>query len=231
VPLSNTPLPAASETETARIEAEYYTDPLCCWSWAFEPHLERLDAEFGDRLVWRYRMGGMVADWAHYNDPLNDVTRPIQMGPVWIQVRCITGLPLDERVWFEDPPGSSYPACLAFKAAEAQSQEAAERYLQRMRTAFMTERRNIARPEVLQALAEEIAEEYPRLLDAARFAEDLNSPETAAAFREDIKQARYLGLGRFPALTLRRAGAPGIILVGYRPYEALERALRPLLVS
>ena len=65
------------------IEIVYYTDPLCCWSWAFEPHWRRLREEFGGALDWRYRMAAMIADWNSYNDPLNSVNRPVQMGPIW----------------------------------------------------------------------------------------------------------------------------------------------------
>jgi hypothetical protein len=44
----------------ARIELVYYTDPLCCWCWAFEPHWRRLRAEVGSALDWPYRLAGMI---------------------------------------------------------------------------------------------------------------------------------------------------------------------------
>ena len=58
-------------------------------------------------------------------------------------------MPIDDRIWVEDPPTSSYPACIAIKAAELQSAEAADLYLGWLRHAVMTQRRNIARREVL----------------------------------------------------------------------------------
>ena len=30
------------EAESVSLSIEYYTDPLCCWSWAFEPQWRRL---------------------------------------------------------------------------------------------------------------------------------------------------------------------------------------------
>jgi hypothetical protein len=54
---------------------------LCCWSWALEPHWRRLRDEFGAALACRYRMAAMIAGWDSYNDPLNTVSRPVQMGP------------------------------------------------------------------------------------------------------------------------------------------------------
>jgi len=62
------------------IEIEYFTDPLCCWSWAMEPGLRRLRSEFGDAIALRSRMGGMLLDWRRFSDPLNAVYRPAQMG-------------------------------------------------------------------------------------------------------------------------------------------------------
>jgi putative protein-disulfide isomerase len=45
------------------------------------------------------------------------------------------------------------------------------------------------------------------------------------ALRDDIKEARCRGIGRFPTLTLRAPTGAGVVLVGYRPYEALRAAL------
>lgn len=42
------------------------------------------------------------------------------MAPQWIEVHHLTGMPLDPSLWLSDPPASSLPACLAFKAAEQQ---------------------------------------------------------------------------------------------------------------
>lgn len=206
------------------IDVTYYTDPLCAWSWAFEPQWRRLRFEYGPRLRWQYRMGGLLPSWNGFDDPLNDVTRPIQMGPLWVQVRHTSGMPLDDRLWFEDPPASSYPACLAVKAAGLQSPWAAEVYLRRAREVVMTERRNISRPDVLEALADEVAALHPGVLDPARFRRDLNGEEARAAFRNDLMDARYRRIERFPALTVQ-AGGHGVVLYGYRPYAALLEAV------
>lgn len=219
----------------ATVEAVYYTDPLCAWSWGFEPQLRRLRYEYGGALTWRTRMGGLIPGWDRFHDPLNAVSRPLQMGPVCVEVRHRTGQPLDDLMWVEDPPASSYPACLAVKAAGLQSHEAGEALLRRIREAAMTERRNVADGRVLLALASEVAASQPGLLDADRFEHDRGGPEAAAAFRDDLREGRYLGLTRFPALTLHRAdggvgdaeGGEGrvLLLVGYRPYDVLRRAL------
>jgi predicted DsbA family dithiol-disulfide isomerase len=205
----------------------YFTDPLCSWSWAFEPQWRRLRVECGDQLTWRYHMAGMISDWQQYSDPLNDVNRPVQMGPQWYQVRTLSGMPLEERLWYEDPPASSFPGCIAVKAAERQGPVAGERYLRLLREAVMLRRRNIARREIRVAIAEELAALLPGF-DAGRFAADLDNPAVLQVFREDIKEVRYRNIGRFPTLFLQPRTGPAIMLVGYRPYEALRTALTTL---
>lgn len=208
---------------------EYYTDPLCSWSWAFEAQWRRLCYEYAGQLGWRYRMGGLLADWQSYADPFNDIHKPAQMGPQWFQVSDISGMPLDDRLWRIDPPDSSYPACLAVKAAERQGMEVAERYLRRLREAALLECRNIARQDVLFTLAQETAEQSSRHpFDPERFRADFAAPEVVEAFRQDLRDAAYSDIGRFPTLILHRRGASSIMLVGYRPYEALLAALKHL---
>ena len=53
------------------LEIIYYTDPLCCWSWAFEPQWRRLLFELKDKISYRYCMGGLLPRWKNYNDSVN----------------------------------------------------------------------------------------------------------------------------------------------------------------
>lgn len=209
------------------IEVTYYTDPLCCWSWAMEPHWRRLCREFGAQLTWRYRMGGLLADWQSYEDPLNSVSRPAQMGPLWYQASSASGVPIDARIWEDDPPATSYPACVAVKAAERQGAEMGEVYLRRLREAVMRERRNPARRAVLLELADEVADMSSATtpLSVDRFRDDLDSPGVLESFRDDLKDTRYRGIGRFPTLIFRPAVGRNVAVVGYRTYQMLRDAL------
>ncbi len=210
---------AGAETS---IFVEYYTDPLCSWSWAFEAPWRYLRYACDRHLEWCYRMGGLLADWSSYHDPFQDIRNPSQMGPQWFQVQEISGMLLDYQIWNIDPPTSSYPTCMAFKAAECQGQTEAENYLRRLREAVMLQRRNITHQDILLAVAEETS------LDLSRFRDDLTSQATLAAFRQDMRDAAYYSIGRFPTLILHRADGRGIVLTGYRPYDALQSALEYL---
>lgn len=220
----------AEAVEGTVVFVEYFTDPLCSWSWAFEAQWRRLRYECAGRLGWRYRMGGLIADWQSYDDPFNDIRNPAQMGPQWFQVHQISGMPLDECIWRSDPPSSSYPACIAVKAAECQGQETAEVYLRRLREAAMMECLNVARQDILLAVAQQTARESAgsSAFDLDRFCADLSMPEPVEAFRQDLRDAAYHGIGRFPTLILRGIDGRGIVLVGYRPYDALCAALEHL---
>jgi putative protein-disulfide isomerase len=61
-PSSHPMLLAFDQPTTTPLLIEYYTDPLCPRSWAFEPHWQRLRAEFGHHFAWCYRLGGLLMD-------------------------------------------------------------------------------------------------------------------------------------------------------------------------
>ena len=171
-------------------------------------------------------MGGLLPDWNTFNDPLNSVSRPQQMGPLWMEAKHISGMPIQHSVWVENPPKSSFPACIAVKCATLQSADATEAYLRRCREAVMLDGKNIAEQQVLLGIANELARERPQLLDAERFQKDWKTGAGKETFREDLQAVKLHNFGRFPTLTIQQPGKPGVVIVGYRPYEVLLEALK-----
>lgn len=220
--------------EADRIVIEYYTDPLCCWSWAFEPHWQKLLHEFSGHINYSYLMGGLIPNWQNYQDPMNSINRPGQLGPLWMEAGQTTNTLIDPSIWVDDPPASSYPACIAVKSAEMQSKAAGEKYLYKLREAVMVNKQNIAKPEVLAAIAQKLSEENPQLFNYNQFLEDISGEKSLQLFRNDLQKVRYNQIGRFPTLTIHKPGKTGVILTGYRPYEVLLQAIAvvaPELVS
>jgi predicted DsbA family dithiol-disulfide isomerase len=125
-----------------------------------------------------------------------------------------------------DPHWSTWPACIAVKAAGLQGAAVAERYLRRLRRAALTERIQVQREEAQLALAHDV-----RGLDLAAFRADLGGPRAAAAFRDDLATCRSYGVSGFPTMLFQPAGtepdrrARPILVNGYRPLESLERVL------
>jgi putative protein-disulfide isomerase len=204
-----------------RIRITFYTDPLCCWSWAFEPHWRALLAKFGDQISYSYVMGGMIPKWGSYNDPLNSVTKPIQMGPVWMHASEITHVKMNHTIWALDPPESSYPPCIAVKTAELQSARAAEKYFLDIRKAMMDDGINISQERNLLEIARQTSlDEF----DLDLFIKDWRKGNGKEAFREDLKKTKFHGIGRFPTLTFQNRDGYGTMIIGYRPYKILEEA-------
>jgi putative protein-disulfide isomerase len=213
------------------IEITYYTDPLCCWSWGFEPQWRKLQYQLKGNITVRYVMSGLLPSWKNYNDPLFSVSRPLQMGPVWLEASRLSGMRIHDRLWVEDPPASSYPACIAVKCAELQSVEAGEKYLRLSREAVMLHGRNIAKQEVLVQLAIELEAKSPGLIDIGRFVQELTNNNGIEAFRKDWQDVQNRGINRFPTLIIKAEAKQPIMITGYRPYPVLLDGVKQMLTS
>jgi len=204
-----------------QIKISFYTDPLCCWSWAFDQHWRRLLQNYSDQITYDYVMGGLISRWDNYNDPLNSVSKPIQMGPVWMHASEVTHVKMKHGIWATDPPHSSYPPSIAFKTVELQSKEAADEYLLIIRKALMEDAVNISKKENLFALAREINNlEF----DFATFESDWKAENGHKPFLQDLQKTKFYSIGRFPTLTFQNSDGDGIMITGYRPYVALNEA-------
>jgi putative protein-disulfide isomerase len=155
------------------VHVTYYTDPACPWSWAAEPGLRRLQAEFGDSLEITYVMGGLAREFR----------KPVETMRHVLDAAEASGMPVDPRVWLDAPPRSSYPACLAVKAAAEQRLDGP--YLRLVREGMMAGRRALDTPDALT----DVARQVPGL-DVDRFGIDLRSNAITEAFGADIERAR-----------------------------------------
>jgi predicted DsbA family dithiol-disulfide isomerase len=151
----------------------YYTDPACPWSWAAEPVVRRIEGEFGDGVSITYVMGGLAREFR----------RPAETAVHVLDASAASGMPVDARLWLDDPPRSSHPACLAVVAAREQG--LAGPALRRLRDGLMLERRRLDTPDALVD-----ARRAVRGMDAARLRRDLGSSATIERFGEDLERVR-----------------------------------------
>jgi predicted DsbA family dithiol-disulfide isomerase len=158
------------------VEVRYYTDPACSWSWGSEPKLRRLMWEFGDGLRFTWVMGGLARTFDRA-DLFSEMA-------TWLDAAAESGMPIDPRLWTRNPISSSYPGCLAVKAAAEQGSDAAYRYLRRLREGLMTERKKLDHPDAL------VGEAGPTGLDMERFRIDLASNAITEAFAADLEAVR-----------------------------------------
>ena len=155
------------------VRTYYFTDPACPWSWALEPTVRRLAHDYGQSLSVTYVMAGMARE---FGDAGSLVRESLEAG-------AASGMPVDPRLWFEGAPKSSYPACIAVKAASEQGDPAP--YLRRLREGFLCRRRRL---DGAEALLEEAR--VTGGLDLDRFRIDLSSHAVLEAFGADLERAR-----------------------------------------
>jgi hypothetical protein len=133
--------------------------------------------EFGDELEITYVMGGLARE---FEDDLSALVI------TWLDHVAESGMPLDPRVWHDDGVRSTYPACIAFKAAQEQGSAGSERYLRVLREGFMCHGRKLDGPEAL------VAEARRAGLEASRFRIDLESNAILEAFANDLEETRAI---------------------------------------
>ena len=166
-------------------------------------------------------MGGLLPAWNSFHDPLHAVSRPAQLGPVWMHAQQTTGVPINYNIWAKDPPASSYPSCIAVKCAGLQSFHAAEQYLRMAREAVMKDGLNIAKRDVLIQVAWQIATNGPGLLNVDQFIKDFDEGKGYEPFRQDLHDTQIQHIARFPALIIRQHAKRTVMVTGYRTSAAL----------
>ena len=133
--------------------------------------------EFGEGVEITYVMGGLARE---FEDDLSSLVIE------WLDVAADSGMPLDPRVWHGHGVRSTYPACIAFRAAAEQGRDAATRYLRVLREGFMCHGRKLDGPEAL------VTEARRAGLDSQRFRIDLESNAILEAFGGDLEETRTI---------------------------------------
>jgi predicted DsbA family dithiol-disulfide isomerase len=175
------------------VRVRFHTDPACPASWALEPLRRRLIVEFGADLSITYVMGGVARE---YGAPHEARVRE------WLELAGRSGMPVDPRIWWDGPLRSSYPACIAVKAAAEQGSEAEERYLRTLREGILCFRRKLDGREALMEEARRSG------LDMTRFRVDVDSHAILEAFGADLDATRSLPDQPVPALVFGGDGEP-----------------------
>jgi predicted DsbA family dithiol-disulfide isomerase len=209
------------------LEVVEYTDPYCTWCWGSEPILRRIQEVYGDQVKIDYKMGGLVENMDTFFDPSNMIGGHDwykQVARHWLEASQRHGMPVDEQVFYDlkDEFKSTYPASIAFKAAEFQDTELAKRFLRWMREAAAAERVPIHRRGVQAALAGEIG------LDVKKFVKDIESGRAEDAFKSDVGDARARGITGFPTFVIKNRAGEELLLYGFQRFESFEAAFRRL---
>jgi putative protein-disulfide isomerase len=203
------------------VQISYFTDPACPWSWALEPALRKLQTDYASSVEITYVMSGIARE---FGDPRALVSESLTAAQK-------SGMPVDARLWLEGAPRSSYPACMAVKAAAEQGDPGP--YLRRLREGFMCRRRKLDTTDALVEEARAVAE-----LDLERFRVDLGSHAILEAFGADLDRAaavpdgdRVPGEKRPPLPSLEFRGQDGSFQATYAPVGYAPLATAALAVG
>ncbi|MCR8546864.1 DsbA family protein [Salipiger sp. P9] len=187
-----------------RLHLDFFHDVVCCWCYNISSRLRRLSAECN--LEIRHRTFVLQADsgemTARWGTP--DQARATILGH-WAACREVSDTPEGIRIDAMRAAAFDYPhggqAALACKAAERiGGQPAHWAMFDALQRAHLTEARNIAAPEVLATVAQEIG------LAPAAFREGLADPRTAALVEADRHHARALQIRSIPSVIVRETG-------------------------
>jgi putative protein-disulfide isomerase len=148
--------------------------------------------EFGTDLSITYVMGGIARQ---FEDPASMIVP-------WLDASDRSAMPVDPRLWSEAPLSSSYPVCMAVKAAAEQGPLLEGRYLRALREGLMCLRRKLDGPEAL------VAEAGAAGLDLGRFRASLESHAIVEAFGADLEETRSIDGLTLPSA--RFEGAAGV---------------------
>jgi 2-hydroxychromene-2-carboxylate isomerase len=213
-----------------RVTITHVTDPLCPWAYSYEPVLRTLEARYGDQLVWRTVLIGLVST----------VEESLARGSS-AQGRALSalrfrryGMPITPHV--RERVIASEPACLLVKTAARRSPELAEALLRALRFAWYTTDLLLDEDAALAAVwasVEGLAAVTPRPGSAARaaYAADRREARTphpvAVALR---RTARSDGPERHtaPTLILQADDGRTAVVPGFQPFEAADVALMNL---
>ena len=210
------------------VTIDYHTDPACPWSWAAEPRVRALMMEFGEDLRWRPVMGGLAREVAPGIGPGVRLP-PEARGPLveeWLRVASQTGAPLDPLTWVEGGIRTTYPACMAVRAAAEQGDAAGLACLRRLREGIMCERSKLDHAEALVEAARGTG------LDVERFRLALRSHAITEAFGADLEATAALAADqgeRPPGSSAGVGGAalPTAVFTGEGRREVV-RGLQPI---
>jgi len=200
------------------IKIDYYTDPLCSWCYAMEETLDQIKTFFGPRIEIRYKMFPLFED-------VMEVMTPLKLWTIadrWAIVSKKTRVPIDPGLWFEDPPQSAWPPCIAYKAAERQNKEKAEAFLKLLRIAAMTHRKNISKHEIQVELVKKAG------LDPLAFESMIQKENLNEEVAMDVRQAKDQGIDVRPTMIFSNAQGDKVITAGLRSFSLFQHAIEAL---
>lgn len=207
-----------------RIQVVWYTDPHNVWCWGCEPMMRRLEVVYPGAVEVEIRQGGLFEDFTPVREQWARMSGGRWTASVLAFFDAVSAqhrMPMNAERMIEavDDFTSTWPACIATKAADLQGREAGRRYLRALREAWCLDGRGIHRTSVQTDVAKAVE------LDVDAFSKALQDGSAEQMFQEDRHACEQLEVRGFPAFEIRR-GDVVARLNGWQPWEVFEDVLR-----
>ena len=222
--VASTILPGPGPREAPlRIEVVWYTDPINVWCWGCEPAIRRLEVRYPDDVHVSVVMGGLFEDFSPIRESWARMSGGRWQDSVVAFLNAVAAhhrMPMDvpRMMASVDDLNSTWPSCIAVKAAGLQGTANELPYLRRFREAMYLEGRRATDRGVQVELASEMG------LDAAAFRRALDDGSAEVAFHKDLDLCRSRSVTGFPTFEMIRK-ATTVRLDGWQPWDAFEEAL------
>jgi len=169
-------------------------DPMCSWCWAFSRTLQDIEDALPDSITTNMLLGGLAPD----SDKPMPADMQQHLSKVWKQIeQHVPGTKFNHDFWTAcSPRRSTWPACRAMIAAQAQKPEAGRQMSKAIQHAYYLNARNPSDDDTLISLAGDLG------LDKDRFANDLHSEETRAEHQRQMQICQQLGVQGYPSMVL-----------------------------
>lgn len=155
-------------------------------------------------------MGGLAPD---AQEPMPEAVRSYVQG-AWDAVERATGAHFNRDFWKRcTPRRSTYPACRAVLVADALAPGSGPEMFRRIQRAYYVQARDPSDVSTLVELAVEHG------LDAACFAQELDSSATRARLTEDLTLRDRVAVHSFPSLVSEGADGTRVMISGWAPAE------------
>jgi len=208
------------------IEVIEFTDPICTWCWGSEPLLRKLETVYGDKLKVKFVMGGLVEDIREFYDSFNNIGGNAeksneQIAKHYLEASEKHGMPVNIEAFnlFSNEYPSSYPQNIAYKAAQMENEELANKFLRKIREATDIHSRQTSRTEVLIELANESG------LDISKFIERFTDGSAEEEFKKDLNIASQYSVRGFPSFLIKY-GDKKLLLRGYQTFDAVKSVIK-----
>ncbi len=209
-----------------RLKLIAFTDPYCTWCWGSEPILIRIQEVYGDQIEIQFIMGGLVKDVSTFHDHSNSIggdQMVEQIAEHWNDASHRHGMPVASDIWLKMSDfTSTYPANIAYKAAEISDPHLAQKYLRRLREAAAAEGKFIHQTEVQSEIAQECG------LNLEKFTAAITTGEAEKAFYKNLDFMRSLAVTGFPTFFIAPPQGEGVYLHGFQSFYSFEKSFEQL---